>query len=66
MLNLKMINIKYLSIFFIFVMFFFALSNNKDYVDCMEATKHNYISQAGIDHISAQCEAFIKKKIMVK
>ena len=47
-------------------MFFFALSNNKDYVDCMEATKHNYISQAGIDHISAQCEAFIKKKIMVK
>ena len=31
----------------------------------MKATKHNYISQEGVDHISAQCEAFIKNKAMV-
>ena len=59
-------NIKYLSITLIVTIMFFGLSNNNDYSKCMNATKHNYISQAGIDHISAQCEAFIKNKVMIK
>ena len=32
----------------------------------MKATKYSYISKEGVDHIAAQCEAFIKDKIMVK
>jgi hypothetical protein len=32
----------------------------------MKATKHSYISEAGADHISAICEAFIKEEVMVK
>jgi hypothetical protein len=39
---------------------------NMDYENCMEATKLDYISKEGADHISAQCNAFIKQKIMVK
>ena len=46
---------------------FFGLSNsNGDYANCMKATKHNYITKEGIDHISAQCKAFVKEKVMVK
>ena len=58
--------IKYLSITLVVTIMFFGLSNNNDYSTCMKATTHNYISQAGIDHISAQCEAFIKNKVMIK
>ncbi len=61
-----MVSIKYLSIVFIFVLTFLASSGNKDYANCMKATEHKYISQEGIDHISAQCEAFIKNKVMIK
>ena len=32
----------------------------------MKATKHRYISKEGVDHIAAQCEAFIKEEVMVK
>ena len=39
---------------------------NLDYSNCMKATKHSYISEAGADHISAICEAFIKEEVMVK
>ena len=59
-------NIKYLSITLIATILYFGLSSNNDYSKCMKATTHNYISQAGIDHISAQCEAFIKNKVMIK
>ena len=59
-------NIKYLSIALVATIIFFGLSNKNDYSKCMNATKHNYISQAGIDHISAQCEAFIKNKVIIK
>ncbi len=63
----KKMSLKYLSIFFVILTLFFSLSNfNKDYANCMKATKHNYITKAGIDHISAQCEAFIKDRVMVK
>ena len=59
--------LKFFSIFLIAVLLFFGFSNsNSDYANCMKATKHNYISNAGIDHISAQCEAFIKERVMVK
>ena len=39
---------------------------NLDYSNCMKATKHTYISKKGAEHIAAQCEAFIKEKVMVK
>ena len=39
---------------------------NLDYSNCMKATKHNYISKRGAEHIAAQCDAFIKEKVMVK
>ena len=39
---------------------------NLDYKNCMKATKHSYISKAGVEHIASQCEAFIKEKVMVK
>tara|TARA_B100000965_G_scaffold396052_1_gene410420 strand:- start:499 stop:693 length:195 start_codon:yes stop_codon:yes gene_type:complete len=42
------------------------LKTNLSYLNCMKATKHSYISEAGASHIAAQCEAFIKKKVMVK
>ena len=32
----------------------------------MKATKHSYIFKEGVDHIAAQCEAFIKEEVMVK
>ncbi len=39
---------------------------NSSYSNCMDATKHNYITQDGADHIASQCKAFIKDKAMVK
>ena len=48
------------------VLIFMFSSQNMDYANCMEATKLDYISKKGADHISAQCNAFIKQKIMVK
>ena len=42
------------------------LNINLDYLNCMKATKHSYISKEGVDHIAAQCEAFIKEEVMVK
>ena len=58
---------KYLSLVVIAaVLIFMFFDQNKDYANCMEATKFDYISKEGADHISAQCNAFIKQKIMVK
>jgi len=48
------------------VLIFMFSCQNIDYANCMEATKLDYISKKGADHISAQCNAFIKQKIMVK
>ena len=60
-------NLKYISITFIAILLIFGLSNsNADYANCMKATKHNYITKEGIDHISTQCKAFVKEKVMVK
>ena len=58
---------KYLSLIIIAAVLIFMFSyQNTDYANCMEATKLDYISKEGADHISAQCNAFIKQKIMVK
>ena len=48
------------------VLIFMFSCQNMDYANCMEATKLDYISKKGAAHISAQCNAFIKQKIMVK
>ena len=48
------------------VVIFGTTNINLDYINCMKATKHSYISKAGADHISSQSEAFIKEKVMVK
>ena len=48
------------------VLIFMFFDQNTDYANCMEATKLDYISKEGADHIAAQCNAFIKQKIMVK
>tara|TARA_Y100000590_G_scaffold278728_1_gene312921 strand:- start:220 stop:408 length:189 start_codon:yes stop_codon:yes gene_type:complete len=48
------------------IVLFVTTNINLDYLNCMKATKHSYISKAGADHISSQCEAFIKEKVMVK
>ena len=58
---------KYLSLVVIAaVLIFMFFDQNRDYANCMEATKLDYISKEGADHIAAQCNAFIKQKIMVK
>ena len=58
---------KYLSLIIIAaVLIFMFYYQNTDYANCMEATKLDYISKEGAAHISAQCNAFIKQKIMVK
>ena len=60
-------NFKYLAIVLIVVFVIFEIvNNNMDYKNCMKATKQSYISKEGAAHIAAQCEAFIKDKIMVK
>ena len=48
------------------IVLFVTTNINLDYLNCMKATKHSYISKAGADNISSQCEAFIKEKVMVK
>ena len=48
------------------IVVFGSVNINLDYINCMETTKHSYISKVGAGHISSQCEAFIKEKIMVK
>ena len=48
------------------VLIFMLFDQNRDYANCMEATKLDYISKKGTDHIAAICDAFIKQKIMVK
>ena len=48
------------------IVLFVTTNINLDYLNCMKATKHSYISKAGADHISSQCEAFIKEKVMIK
>ena len=48
------------------VLIFMFFDQNRDYANCMEATKLDYISKEGAEHIAAQCNAFIKQKIMVK
>ena len=48
------------------VLIFVFFDQNRDYANCMEATKLDYISKEGAEHIAAQCNAFIKQKIMVK
>ena len=48
------------------IVLFVTTNINLDYLNCMKATKHSYISKAAVDHISSQCEAFIKEKVMVK
>ena len=48
------------------IVLFVTTNINLDYLNCMKATKHSYISKAGADHISSQSEAFIKEKVMVK
>ena len=59
--------IKYISLSIVAGILIFVLANhNNDYANCMEATNLDYISKEGADHISAQCNAFIKQKIMVK
>ena len=57
---------KYLLPVVITAVFIFMFYKNMDYANCMEATRLDYISKEGADHISAQCNAFIKQKIMVK
>ena len=59
---MKYLSLVVISAVLIFVFFY----QNTDYAHCMEATKLDYISKEGADHISAQCNAFIKQKIMVK
>ena len=62
-----MINKKYLSVFlFVSVALIFVFNINSSYSNCMEATKHSYISKDGADHIASQCKAFVKEKVMVK
>ena len=40
--------------------------NYLSYYNCMSATKLDYISEKGAEHIAAQCKAFVLDKIMVK
>jgi len=44
------------------VLIFMFSCQNMDYANCMEATKLDYISKKGADHISAQCNALLNKK----
>ena len=59
--------IKSSSIALVLTITLFSFSGiNFDYSNCMKATKHDYISKKGAEHIAAQCEAFIKKEVMLK
>ena len=60
-------NLKKKSLFFLPIIFFgFIFFSSVNYSNCMDATKHKYISQKGANHIADQCKAFIKDKAMVK
>ena len=60
-------SIKNLSITFLTIILLFGFSSfNSSYSNCMEATKHSYISERGANHIAAQCQSFIKDKSMIK
>ena len=60
-------NVKNLSIAILTIVLFFGVTSfNSSYSNCMDATKHNYISEKGANHIAAQCQSFIKDKSMVK
>ena len=48
------------------VLIFMFFEQNRDYANCMEATKLDYISNKGANHIAAQCNAFIRDKLYVK
>ena len=61
-MNAKSISIAFFTIVLLFGVFSFNLS----YFNCMEASKHSYISEKGANHIAAQCQSFIKDKSMVK
>ena len=45
---------------------YFFISKGAAYKDCMVRVESDYITKKGADHISAQCKAFVLKKIMVK
>ena len=45
---------------------YFFISKEADYKDCMDRVESDYITKKGADHISAQCKAFVLKRIMVK
>ena len=60
-------SIKNLSITVLTIILLIGVSNfNSSYSNCMEATKHSYISEKWADHLAAQCQSFIKDKSMVK
>ena len=40
--------------------------NYLSYYNCISQTKHETITQKGIDHVAAQCRAFILEKLFVK
>ncbi len=48
------------------VLIFMFFEQNRDYANCMKATKLDYISKKGAAHIAAQCNAFIRDKLYVK
>ena len=55
------------SIVLVAVIVLFSTANiNLDYRNCMNATKHSYISKEGVAHITSQCNAFIRDKLYVK
>ena len=53
-------------VIFAVVVIYGTLSFNSSYSNCMDATKHSYISEKGAKHIAAQCQSFIKDKSMIK
>ena len=60
-------NVKNFSIIILTITLLFGVSSfNSSYSNCMEATKHSYISEKGANHIAAQCQSFVKDKSMVK
>ena len=54
------------SVLLVVLTIFVFEDHNLSYVNCMEQTKSVYITEKGATHVSAQCKAFIKDKLMVK
>ena len=48
------------------IVLFSGVNINLDYRNCMEATKHSYISKEGAAHITSQCNAFIRDRLYVR